>query len=256
MNLDVSEIVREVIAELERRRRNGAQTLSDSPPPAAAPAPPLAPPAAAASSAPPTGDAREMVVCSRVVSLEQIRDRLPHIRRLVVSSGAILTPAVRDALADRNITVAFGESGGSDAGSGARGATAAKLVLVTARTKYDPASLVAALRAEGVGVESQTSNCLIRTVDMLAGRVGEGTTLAAVLTHDVAAAVCLANRMPGVRAVSGGDPAGVVEAAKAVGANVLVADPRGRGVFQLKQLLSAFCRGPWACPEVLRPRLG
>jgi len=69
--------------------------------------------------------------------------------------------------------------------------------------------------------------------------------------------VCLANRVAGVRAIAAADPATAVEAARAVGANVLVADPRGKGLYQLKQLASAFCRGgPWACPEVLRPRLG
>jgi hypothetical protein len=244
MDIDVTQIVREVIAELERRQ--GAD--------AAAPDGPAAGCAAAPETNQPTATSanpRELVVCSRVVSLAEIGDRLAHIRRLVVPPGAVITPAARDALEDRNVALVFGPTGQPAT------ATAAKLLLVTVRTTYDSGGLVGALRGEGINVESQTSDCLIRSVDTLAGRVADGATLGVLLTPDAAAAMCLANRLSGVRAVSATQPGAAVDAARAVGANVLVVDPRGRGVFQLKQLVSAFCRsGPCPCPEVLRARLG
>jgi len=245
MNVDVSQIVREVVAEMERRQRAAAAAPNNSAPPTRATA------TAVASPAPSGADPRELVLCSRVVSLGQIADRLGRIRRLVVPPGAVVTPAARDALADRGIALVFASAAAPTADA------AARLVLVAARTTYSPIALGAALRAEGIEAESQTSDCLVRTIDSLAGRVRDGATLGVVLTPDVAAAVCLANRLQGIRAISASDPAVVVEAARAVGANVLAIDPRGRGMFQLKQTIVAFCRGGlWACPEVLRPRLG
>jgi len=238
MTIDVEQIVREVIAELQRRGQ------ADAPAPARATMP------GATKSSAPSNDADELVVCSRVVSLAQIGDWLGHIRRLVVRPDAVVTPAARDALADRNIALVTGPTDGSAA------TAASRVLLVAARTTYDAGALAETLGSEGIAIETQTSDCLIRVADLLAVRVRDGATLGVVLTPEVAAALCLANRLPGVRAVSAADPGAVTETARAVGANVLVVDPRGKGLFPLKQVLSAFCRqGPWPCPKVLQPRL-
>ena len=238
MTFDVEQIVREVIAEIERQQGSASAPASCT----------TAMPDASPSL--PKQDARELVVCSRVVSLAEIGDRLSHIRRLVVPADAIITPSVRDALADRNIAIDFGTSNTNTP------ATAARLLLVAARTKYDPAGLVAALGAEGLNVETQTSGCLIQTADELASCVNGGMTLGVLMTHDVAAALCLANRLSGLRAVAAGNRADAIDAARAVGANVLIVDPQGKGSFQLKQMIAEFGRlGPWPCPEPLQSRL-
>ncbi len=237
MTIDVNQIVREVIAELERRQAADADAPDASTP--------------TADSAAPKDDPRELVVYSRVVTLAELRDRLSQIRRLVVPPDAVITPAARDALADRNVSLVFGTADTSTA------AGAARVLLIAARTGFDPSVLAEALRGEGIGVEMQESDCLIRSTDALAARVRDGRTLAVVLTPDVAAALCLANRHSGVRAVSATEAGAVAAAARGVGANVLVVDPQGRGLFQLKQTIGAFCRpGPWPCPEPLQPRLG
>jgi hypothetical protein len=78
-----------------------------------------------------------------------------------------------------------------------------------------------------------------------------------VLTRHTAAALCLANRHPGVRAVRATDIPSTAATAAAVGANLLVANPAECTFFQLKQMLSEFCRGGVReCPEVFKERLG
>ncbi|NLE38681.1 MAG: hypothetical protein GX621_11705 [Pirellulaceae bacterium] len=256
MEPDIQQIVREVVAEIERRHRADSTKVDPAP----------SQPADAAKSDGRTAggtaavgteasakhdDPRELTVCSRVVSLTQIGDRLGQIRRLIVSPGAILTPAVRDALDDRGITVSY------DAADRPASHGGTEVFLAVARAALDPGGLVASLTTGGIAAESQAFDCLIRAVDAAADRASNGRAFAVVLTPDTAAALCLANRLSGVRAVSASCPTGVIEAAQAVGGNVLVVDPRGKGVFQLKQIISAFCREKsWACPKVLEARLG
>ena len=44
--------------------------------------------------------------------------------------------------------------------------------------------------------------------------------------------------------------------AKAVGANLMVIDPAGRGIFQTRQIIREFYRGaPYECPAALADRL-
>ena len=44
-------------------------------------------------------------VTDHVISLESIQDRLDNLQHLVVGARAVVTPAVRDALRERNITL-------------------------------------------------------------------------------------------------------------------------------------------------------
>jgi ribose 5-phosphate isomerase RpiB len=92
---------------------------------------------------------------------------------------------------------------------------------------------------------------------LLAIQVGQANTLGLLLTRYTAAALCLANRQAGVRAVTAQDAATVRRSAKSVGANLLVADPEAGSLFALRQMATEFCRdGVRQCPEVFRKRLG
>ena len=116
---------------------------------------------------------------------------------------------------------------------------------------------MAGLAREGLTVESSASDCIIAATDQLASETAQPNTLGVLLTRHTAAGLCLANRLPGVRAVAGADAPAVATAAAAVGANVLVADPDAGTFFQLKQIVTEFCRcGVRPCPEVFRARLG
>ncbi|MBN2021167.1 MAG: hypothetical protein JW809_00090 [Pirellulales bacterium] len=236
---DVDQIVREVLAQL------GA-----APEPGRTPAPATGP-----ADAGPAGDVagepgHTVRATARVVTLADVGPRLGNARCLLVPPGAVVTPAVRDVLRDRGISLCFASV---ESPPGTAGGT---LAMVVAVSSFDPAAVVEILRKSGLVVEPTRSACLIETCDRLAEAASRGGLLGVVLTPHVAAALCLANRLSGLRAVMAADPDQAVEAARAVGANVLVARPDGFAPYRLGQMIARFAAGaPYACPESLRGRL-
>jgi hypothetical protein len=182
--------------------------------------------------------------------MNDITGRLKAVRRLVVSGKAIVTPAVQDELLRRNI-----ECVRSDAAK-AEKPPVPRLALVCMGTKFDPTSLVAVLGREGIAVEAAHLDCIIASTQQLAAELATPNTLALLLTRHTAAGLCLANRLPGVRAVTGNDVPSVAVAIAAVGANMLVVNPQAYSFFQVKQMAAEFCRGGVrACPEVFAEQL-
>jgi hypothetical protein len=180
----------------------------------------------------------------------ELAGRLDSVRRLVLLRKAVVTPAVREELLRREIALVRADSPGECP------AAAVCLVLMLCGTAFDPAGLIAALARDGFQVERATSDCLIAAIDQLSAEIARPGTLGALLTAHVPAGLCLANRVRGVRAITGTDARAVAEAAAAVGANLLVADPRASSFFQLKQMIAEFCRdGVRPCPAVFRTRL-
>lgn len=247
--LDIERVVREVLAEM------GLATLAPeaSAPPVAAPA---APKPAATASAPPQATAAEpqdpntLVLDSRIVAMAEVSGRLGSVRRVVVAREALVTPAVRDELLRRGIALEF------VAAAEGRPVASRRLVLITAGSDFDPTALVAGLTREGLSVEHVALNCLIAATDQLAAEAAKLDTLCVLLTRHTAAGLCLANRLRGIRAITGADAPAVASASAAVGANMLVADPQAGTFFQLKQMVTEFCRcGVRACPEVFHARL-
>ena len=224
--LEIERIVREVLASMQ-------------------PAP-----AATAEKRPATAVAGELAIDAAVVTMNEIIGRLDGVRRVTVSRGSLVTPAVRDELLRRNIAL---ERATPDA---ACGRTAVRLAMVVSGTDFDPASLAAALGREGLCVEATASDCLIAATDRLAAELAQPGTLGVLLTKHAAAAICLANRLAGVRAIGVCDARQMAATAASVGANVLAADPRSVGFFPLKQTIAEFARGGVRpCPEVFRERL-
>ena len=247
-SIDIDRVVREVLAEM------GLAPQGDS-----APGPePVDSSKVAQEQTEPDGDAQttpgsedgSLVISSRVVTLDDLGGRLDRVRRVIVSPGAVVTPAVRDELLRKNVSLVF-EQRRPDPTPGT-----ARLVLVTVGKSFDAAALVTALRNEGIDVDSRRSECLIATSDELAGELRDGNTLGVMLTSQPAIGVCLANRLAGVRAVPGGDAAETTQWTEAVGANLLVVAPRQRSFFQLKRTIGEFGRGGVRpCPELLNERL-
>jgi hypothetical protein len=203
---------------------------------------------AEAAAAAPDG---ELTVHCRTVTLASLDGRLDKVRRLMVPARAVVTPAVRDELRRKNVALVFGLAACN------RPVKSLRLVVVAMGTIVDPAPLVAAMAEQEVEAAYETSDCVIAATDRLAAAVREPGTLGLLLTPYTAAALCLANRQRGVRAVQASDATAVVEAVAAVGANVLVVDPAGRSLFQLKQMAAALCRGGVReCPRVFKERLG
>lgn len=195
--------------------------------------------------------AEEFSVSQRVVALEHVRGRLESVRRLVVPIGAVVTPSVRDELRSKGVTLSFAQAEAVTAGRGVR------LILVAAGRSFDPQSLVEGLQGLGVDVRARRAECLIRATDELAGELADGQARAVLTTGYPAAAVCLANRHRGVRAVQGCDGEKIAADAASIGANLLAIDPRVTGAFLLKQIVAQFCAsGPVTCPSVFEERLG
>jgi hypothetical protein len=253
---DIEQIVREVLAELglasgtDASPRSG-ETSSAMPPGSQAAGEQRPAMTAAPASAGHPANSGDLVVDSRVVTLADVAGRLQSIRRVVVTPQAVVTPAVRDELRRRNVGLAH------SAGNEMQPAGGLRLVMIAARTKFDPATLARALGQDGVCVEQRSSDCLIASTDQLAAEVVKPGTLGALVTRHTAAGLCLANRHPGVRAVLGSDAPSATAAVAAVGANVLVVNPRAATAFQLRKMLGEFCRGGIRdCPEALKKRLG
>ncbi|MBN2473123.1 MAG: hypothetical protein JXB62_00845 [Pirellulales bacterium] len=239
-SIDIDRIVRDVVAELGLGPEAGSPVV----------APPESDGLPAAATTPPrSGD--ELIVHCRVVTLSELAGRWEAVRRLVVPARAVITPAVRDELRRRKVTLQYADTPES------RKADPFRLAIVTVGRRFDPTALVAALGGDAIGVEPQTSDCLIDATDRLAAEVARPDTLGLLLSRHTAAALCLANRHQGVRAISGDDAPSLVAAAEAVGANLLVLDPTAHGLFPLKHRITEFCRGGVrCCPEAFRQRLG
>jgi hypothetical protein len=190
-----------------------------------------------------------LVLNNRLVTMEQVAGRLDAVRRIVVSREAVVTPAVRDELIRRGIVLACVDSSNGQA-------KPIRLAMIVMGTKFDPASLVAVLARDGIRVEHSTLNCIIASTEQLAAEVAGPDTLGVLLTRHTAAGLCLANRLAGVRAITGCEASTVATAAAAVGANLLVTDPGAGTFFQLKQMVTEFCRGGVRdCPAVFRAQL-
>lgn len=259
--INIDDVVREVLAQLGlapaagvapngEAVANGASCSASQSPSVASVASPL--PAAQVAPKVAAGGNGEFVVQSRVVALAELKDRLSGVRKLVVPPQAIVTPAVRDELRRRNIALVFGKKDAAMARE-----SDMRLVLMVTHGSLDPAGLVGGLKTEGIAVEVQTSDCLIRATDELAAELSQGETLGVLATPYVPAALCLANRMAGLRAVIGLDARTVAADTASVGANLLVVNPAGLGLFQLRQLVSRFYQEPkHECPRVFCERLG
>jgi hypothetical protein len=243
----VERVVREVLASLGHNvvaagtgaaepRSNGA---------AAAPAPQADSQPAACQD---EGDS--LVLNRRVVTLADLPERTETLRRVIVPHAAVITPAVRDELRQRQIKLIIEEPG-------AGAAKPVEVILMVAAAPYDPAPLAGALERDGFAVVPRHMDCLIRATDQLAADLKSGSTLAVLATAHPTAAVCLANRHAGVRAILGTRADTVAAESASVGANLLVIDPTAMGFFAVKQLAGGFLRGgPRACPEVFQKRLG
>jgi hypothetical protein len=252
--IDIELVVREVLAELGALKANGEGACrlpavsngqsavgstsaslhlqSPIPNPSAAPASP--------------GD---LAISSRVVTMTDILGRLNGARRVLVSREAIVTPAVRDELIRRGVALEYVESTNGKPAP-------VRLAVITMGTNFDPAALAAGMGREGLKVEHTALDCILAATEQLAAETAKPDTLGVLLTRHTAAGLCLANRFRGVRAILGVDAAGVATAAGAVGANLLVTNPLAGTFFQLKQMVSEFCRGGVRpCPEVFRARL-
>ena len=191
----------------------------------------------------------ELTLDEAVVSAGALNGRLDGIGRVVVRRGAVITPAARDLLRERKIDVGF-RIDKEHAAAGVR------LIVGAAETTFQPGDLIGLLARKPLTIEQIAETEPTRVIDELARKLADPTALGLLLTAQTATALCLANRLSGVRAVSFSDNRAIAAAVLEIGANLLVLDPSQRSRFAVKQLVERFIHGgPRTCPDRWRERL-
>lgn len=196
----------------------------------------------------------ELTLPGRVITLADVEDRLEGIRRVVLQPRAVVTPAVRDLLQQRGISVFYGGPQAATADAGAKMAHTPTIAVLLVTRRITAQQLDNLLRPEGVTAEYESFECLIRAADRAAQLCRQGK-LVVIITRHMAAEVCLANRLKGVRAIGGRNVQDIAADATSVGANVLVADLNA-GLFGLKRMIRHFVLASHECPELFQEKLG
>ncbi len=236
LEVDIDEIVRQVIAQLSGNDTAAPKKSSETNQQTVAPP---------KSSQPPTG---QLEITERLVTLATLENRLTDIRHVVLRRGAVVTPAARDVLRDRGIGLSY-----TSATNAASTATIVLGVAELTETGNKPVAtaLVDALVRDGVAVERIAATGLASVVSELADHASRGGRPTILLTSRPDAAVCLANRVPGVRAVGGPDVQALRRAMTDVAANLLALDPAVAAP-AFRRLISEFLAGwPRRVPAVL-----
>ncbi len=102
------------------------------------------------------------------------------------------------------------------------------------------AGLLRWLGQRGHEVEALAPTSLADVLAQTAQLAVRGDALGLVWTSQSAAALCLANRRQGVRAILAASPAYVAAASADAAANVLIVDPTARAYYELRQMLAAY----------------
>lgn len=241
----VERLVREVIAQL------AAKGVQCTPADVA-----MAPTSARESQGGPT-----LVVADRIVTWTALAQRLGNAQQVQIGDRAIVTPAAREELKRRGLQLIRGyarpghEPGPARPGDREISAADAVLFVAACETNDDPAKAMTSLA--GMRVERIEGGELAPTVLRLTREILKAKRPGVLLTGSAAAALCLANRNYGIRAIAAGDVRRVDREAGAIGANLLVVDTSAKNHWEVVNAIRAFVRGGWReCPESLRKTLG
>jgi hypothetical protein len=222
-------IVREVVRRLEAASTPGS--TSDSKP--------------AASE----NNSSELRLSVPVISVARLEGKLSGVKQVVVSKTAVVTPAAKDLLRDQKIALVRGEV--------TKPGNTWKLSLVAglAETTFEPASLWREIKAENIQIEELARTGVASVTTELCEQVTRGGRLGILLTTNVAAAVCLANRTSGVRAAEARCATSTRDAVRGVGVNLLVVNPVGKSTFELKRMIGVLLAGGGDCPAEWQGKL-
>jgi hypothetical protein len=207
-DVDIERIVRQVLQHLEEKPGSARQNAREN-----------------------TAATGELHVVEPVLTLAGLKGRLDGVRSVAAPRGTVITPAVRDLLKEKGIRLTRTDEPAQQA--------ATSVVLGVAETDYEPAGLVQMLKHQGINTERIAQCGLISAVDELVDAAARGGKIGVLLTGQTAAALCLANRTKGVRAVIAQGAAAVRTARTTVAANLLVTDPQGRSKHELAGIIRA-----------------
>lgn len=188
----------------------------------------LAPSAAPPASTPCT---TELWLEQRVITVRDLERRLAQVQTVVAPPGAIITPAARDLLREKGITVR-------------RTATLkannvinrAPLLLGVAETNFDPTGVIDYLARQGTKVEQVARSGLKTVVSELSEEVSRSGRRAWLLTDATQLATCLANRTAGVWAATANHRGELLAAQRTIAINFTITAPRNLPWIRLAQI--------------------
>ncbi len=185
----------------------------------------------------------------RVLSADDLRRALNGHRELVLAPEALITPLAADELRLRGVRVSRQEPALATPASAAKGAWG------YAQERAEPLveSAVRALAREGLvlrelsGAKDSGGCGWARAV---ADCVARGDCVGGILfCQDAGLACCVANKLPGLRAVCVANPGQAARAMLSLGANLAVVEVTGRTFFEIRQIIRTLCQaGTPACP--------
>lgn len=187
------------------------------------------------AAAPTPNPTAALELASRVITLDDIDGQLAEINQLIVDPKAVVTPAVRDVLRQRRISLVR-------RAAGAKAVSVAKhaIAVAVAASKFNSSRLVDDLRRDGYGVQQLAQTGTVAAVRELADAAARGGMRALLLADQAEAALIAANRYGGVRAVGADDPQQVAQASASVDANFLVVRPAGKSDYLLRRIAAAW----------------
>ena len=251
-SIDIERLVRLIMADLSLTGGSASAPIPATPVPSA----PV--PAAPSVSRQDSGDAGELRLTSRVITLKAIQQAAtPSVKRVVVPKGAVVTPLVYDELKDRGWELIF--DGAASSAAGQKKPAAAPIVRMSMVVHTFPLlSLPLSIYDPVLGtipVEAFDKKCLMEAAELLAASLTNPRAKGILFTKYTAAGSALCNRQPELRALIGRDLASLEKDAESIGANLLILDP-GMGLYRARQMLTRFAAlGVASCPPVLQKGL-
>lgn len=277
---DIDRLVRLVLEDLGAVSNRSATPSLNRPVnvpavPASAPASVSTPTAASSEPAAPPSDVLEIRLTDRVISLATIKKAEEsslgrRAKKVVVSSGAVVTPSVRDEIKKRHWELIF--EAGSPAATAPKvspkpaaaistayrarpieptGASPLMVAFHLLPVETLPKSLLDSLGKRGAMFQS---GCVIETAQAVERYLTETSgAKGVVLTAYPAIASAILNRRRAIRALIGVEPQRMEEESAELGANVLILDPKRTGFYALQRMIRRFAAfGAAECPAVLK----
>ena len=184
----------------------------------------------------------------RVLAADDLRRSLNGRRELVLSPGTVITPLAREQLRDGGVRVV------RQAREEAPAPAAVPWGYAQDRPHPVVRSAVQALEHDGLRVrelQSAGDGLVCRWARAVAECLARGECAGGVLfCQDPGLVCCVANKVPGLRAVAVTTVGQAARATLTLGANLLAVEMPGRTFFEVRQILrTLYTANPTGCPD-------
>ncbi|HMF28564.1 MAG TPA: hypothetical protein VKE42_07315 [Candidatus Cybelea sp.] len=185
------------------------------------------------------------VLCwpKRLLSADDLRRHLTSQRELVLLPKTIVTPLAADELRAKGVRIRWEHAAQASEAS-------VKWFCVHEKPSTSVQPVLQALDRERIALASMDG-----TARTLAEFVVNRNVGGVVFTSDAAKAVCIANKIAGVRAAFVANVAHVKNAQKNIGANLYAIELPGPSFFEVKQMLKTIVTGPVQSPDEIAKTL-